>query len=128
MPFYFDESIHPRGEFVLGAYVFGPDPTDRVNAALAAVGLDPDGDEFKSSSKMSEHPEQQLLRRELRNILHETYRYAVIVVPDHERRSLGKEALFGLATICQANSLNQQREPVYFDEGIFSSTRAARQL
>src|SRR5207302_7350854 len=35
---------------------------------------------------------------------------------------------FGLATICQANSLNQQREPVYFDEGIFSSTRAARQL
>ena len=35
MPFfYFDESIHDRGGFVLGAYVYGPDPTHAVDAVL----------------------------------------------------------------------------------------------
>src|SRR6266704_4456952 len=105
MPFYFDESIHPRGGFILGAYVFGPDPTEGVNAALAAVDLDPDRDEFKSSTKMIQHPEQQALRRELQNILHPHYRYAVVVVPYQERESLGTEALSGLAKICRANGL-----------------------
>ncbi len=120
MPFYFDESIHERGDFILGAYVFGPDPTNDGNAALAAVGLDPDRDEFKSSAKMAEHPEQQVLRGELHKILHMTYRYAVVVVPHQERRSLGAEALLGLRKICEANGLTQGREPAYFDKGLFS--------
>jgi hypothetical protein len=128
MPFYFDESIHPRGGFILGAYVFGPDPTNDVNAALAAVGLDPDRDEFKSSTKMTEHPEQQALRRELYNILHLTYHYAVVIVPYKERASLGTEALSGLAKICRANGLTQQRQRAYFDNGIFSSAGRALEL
>jgi hypothetical protein len=128
MPFYFDESIHPRGDFILGAYVFGPDPTDAINAALATVGLDPDRDEFKSSAKMAEHPEQQALRRELQNILQHTYRFGLVVVPHHERASLGRHALLGLDKVCQANDLAHLHERAYFDQGIFSSSRAATEL
>src|SRR2546427_141828 len=128
MPFYFDESIHERGRFILGAYVFGPAPTDDVNRALAAVGLRPDRHEFKSSAKMAEHPEQQALRREFHNMLHMNYRYGVVVVPHCERASLGREALVGLAEICEANRLTRRREAAYFDKGIFSSRRGALHL
>lgn len=128
MPFYFDESIHQRGDFILGAYVSGPDPTDGIKLALAATGLDPHKDEFKSSAKMAEHPEQQQLRRELREILRMSYTYGVVVTPYEARTSLGKEALLGLAKIIRANGLIQSRQTVYFDQGIFSSSHAALRL
>jgi hypothetical protein len=128
MPFYIDESIHRRGDFIIGACVFGPDPTDLINAALTAVGLDPDCDEFKSSAKMTEHPEQQALRRELQNILHRTYRFAVVIVPHQERASLGREILLGLDKVCRANDLAHLHESAYFDKGIFSSAQSAMKL
>src|SRR5262245_22427275 len=102
MPFFFDESIHERGGFVLGAYVYGPDPTVAVDTALRAAGLRPGKDEFKSSAKMSEHPEQQVLRTELRRVLWD-YSCAVVIVPATERHSLGREALLGLDRVCRAN-------------------------
>lgn len=128
MPFYFDESIHARGEFILAATVFGPDPTDAINAALTTVGLDPNRDEFKSSARMSEHPEQQALRRELQNILNQTYRIALVVVPHQDRGSLGREALLGLDKVCRANNLARLHERAYFDKGIFTSAWSAMSL
>jgi len=129
MPFYFDESIHDRrGQFILGAFVFGPDPSAAIRDAITAVGLDPDRDEFKSSTKMSEHPEHQALRAQLHDILQPTYRYGVVVVPARERPSLGREALIGLAKICHANGLTHRREDAYFDAGIFSSARRGLEL
>ncbi len=129
MAFYFDESIHDRrGQFILGAFVYGPDPTEGISDALTAVGLDPDRDEFKSSTKMSEHPEQQALRSRLHGILQGHYHYGVVVVPARERQSLGREALIGLEKICLANGLTQKREDAYFDVGIFPRARRAREL
>lgn len=129
MPFYFDESIHDRrGEFILGAFVFGPDATDAIGEALKAVGLNPDRDEFKSSVKMSEHPEQRDLRTRLHGVLQFAYRCGVVVVPAVERASLGKEALSGLAMICRANGLSERREDAYFDRGIFPSARRGGEL
>lgn len=113
MPFFFDESIHERGGFVLGAYVYGPDPTIAVDAALRAAGLHPGKDEFKSSSKMSEHPEQQILRTELRRVLGWDYSYAVVVVPASERHSLGREALLGLDKVCRANGLHAMPQAAF---------------
>jgi hypothetical protein len=128
MPFYFDESIHDRrGQFITGAFVFGPDPTQTIREALAAVGLDPDRDEFKSSALMAEHPEQQALRGRLHNIL-APYRYGVVVTPAPERSSLGRESLIGLANICVANRLTYNREDVYFDNGIFPSASRGLEL
>jgi hypothetical protein len=131
VPFYFDESIHDqRGQFILGAYVSGPDPTEAISDALTAVGLDPDRDEFKSCAKMSEHPEQQALRGRLRDILQGRwlYRYGVVVVPARERPSFGKEALIGLRKICLANGLTPGGQDAYFDIGIFPSARRGLEL
>jgi hypothetical protein len=126
VPFYFDESIHPRGGFILGAYVFGPDPAPRVTAALRSVGLDPDTDEFKSSARMTERPALQALRGELQQILYPDYRYGVVVTADSDRVALGKEALVGLNKICRANGISS--ETAYFDRGIFTSTTRAEQI
>ena len=129
MPFYFDESIHDnRGEFILGAFVFGVDPTVDVRNAITAVGLDPDKDEFKSSAKMQNHPEQRLLREKLYQVLKLEYRYGVVVVPRTERRRLGEEALRGLVKICRANRLTNRREDAYFDSGIFQSESHGNEL
>lgn len=127
MPFYFDESIHERGGFILGAFVYGPDPADRVHTAIQAVGLEPGRDEYKSSMNMSANPQFQALRRELRRILTWDYRYGVVVLPSEVRSTLGREALIGLAKICRANGLDAERQVAHFDEGIFATvTEAAR--
>ena len=48
--FYFDESIHERAAFILGAFVYSPnDLSAAVAAALSSVGLQAGKDEFKSS-------------------------------------------------------------------------------
>jgi hypothetical protein len=121
MPFYFDESIHERGGFILGAYVYGPDPTVAIDTALRSVGMEPGRDEYKSSAPMTEgsvHPE---LRRELNKILQWTYRYGVVVLPSEERSTLGREALIGLAKICRSNRLDGSPQTAYFDQGIFAT-------
>lgn len=66
---YFDESIHNRAGFILGAYVCGPDADIPVARAIERVGLMSGVDEYKSSSFMREHPEQAVLREALREVL-----------------------------------------------------------
>jgi hypothetical protein len=102
--FYFDESIQERGAFIVGAYVYGPNAEGPVSAALAQVGLQPGVDEFKSSSRMSGHPEQVKLREELQLIVRD-YRVGVLVALLADRASLGQFALQGLDQIAQANRL-----------------------
>jgi hypothetical protein len=70
---YFDESIHQRGGFILGAYIFGPSAESRVSEALDKCGLRPNVDEYKSSMRMADHPEQLALRSELRLVRHGLY-------------------------------------------------------
>ena len=47
--FYFDESIHPRGKFSLGAFVYADSLDGEVASALLQAGLTPRIDEFNSS-------------------------------------------------------------------------------
>jgi hypothetical protein len=126
--FYFDESIHDRGGFIVGAYVYGPDADAQVTAAIDRVGLRPGLDEFKSSSRMDRHPEQVALRDELRKILVE-YRLAVLVTPSADRAALGEEALRGLDQIAQANNLvGGPRLVAALDEGVFDPVGRAAEL
>ena len=119
--FYFDESIHERGGFITGAYVYGPDADATVAAAIHRVGLQPDVDEFKSSVRMSDHPEQVGLRDELRQILRD-YRIGILVIPSADRASMGEEALRGLDQTARANNLAGQVELVAaLDQGLFES-------
>jgi hypothetical protein len=121
---YFDESIHSRGGFILGAYVFGEDAGPAVTEVLRQCGLRPDIDEFKSSARMVEHPEQVAVRRELVAVL-DGYRIGVAVVPSEERASLGLHALRALAQMTVANGPPATRWHAHFDRGVFASAQLA---
>jgi hypothetical protein len=116
--FYFDESIHERAGFILGAYVYSAeDISPLVNDCLISLGLRPGEDEFKSSSLMIEDERQRKLRDMLKQLL-KNVKIGLVVVPSMEREDLGVEALRGLKKISDANGLTSQHQEVYFDEGI----------
>lgn len=124
---YFDESIHDRGGFILGAYVCGADADAAVTDALSAAGLRPGVDEFKSSARMDQHPEQLQVREHLQAALR-AYRIGVLVAPASPRSALGVAALKGLKKIVIANRLEGSALRAYFDEGIFTSAQAGREI
>ncbi len=126
--FYFDESIQDKGAFILGAFAFGADADSTVSEAIAKAGLTPGVDEFKSSTRMSEHPEQVELRDGLRAIIAD-YRVGVLVVPSSDRPSLGTFALQALDQFARSNGLiGRPGLEVFLDQGIFPSTAGALQI
>lgn len=119
--FYFDETIQDRGGFILGAFVYsGVDMTPPVFQALKLVGLRPGEDEFKSSVRMSERPEQIAARTQLRGLF-QKLGVGLVVVPNTERRALGNEAIECLKKILVANGLNDQPHQVFLDNGVVVS-------
>jgi len=119
--FYFDESIHERAGFILGAYVYSPDDlSPSVYAQIKAVGLRPGIDEFKSSTKMDKDPQRQLLRDKIKELLWSAWaKVGLVVIPLQERSHLGEEALRGLEKIIRVNDLRGGKaHQVFFDEGI----------
>jgi hypothetical protein len=124
--FYFDESIHPRGRFTLGAFAYSEDPLDPfVSEALRANGLIPRVDEFKSRMRMDHSPQHKAAREALHSLIREYCRIALVVAPDHPRDLLGREALRGLDKIVRTNRFRSSRHNVFFDEGIFTETNVA---
>src|SRR5205807_6518610 len=85
--FYFDESIHPNGQFALGAFAYAERNLDEIIAgALSECGLTPRFDEFKSGARMDRHPEQKRARKKLRWVVQENCRIGIVVAP-HSPRS-----------------------------------------
>lgn len=122
--FYFDESIHEKGKFIIGAFVYHKeDITPQVFDALAEAGLRPGIDEFKSGARMVARPEQAKAREHLYNLLH-SVRTGVVVIPVTEREKLGDEAIAGLGKILEANQLAAVSHQVFLDQGITVSGAA----
>jgi hypothetical protein len=119
--FFFDESLHRRGGFILGAYVYCPSsPAPAVDEALSASGLTPGIDEYKSGASMLSDVGRRQLREALYDVLHgRRCRIGVMVHPFNERQSLGPEALQGLSFILKKNQLDRRRHRVWLDEGLF---------
>lgn len=116
--FYFDESIHERAGFIVGAFIYKDrDLTPTVFKALAEAGLRPKIDEFKSSSKMTSLPGQLKARDNLRSTLN-TVSTGVVIVPAARRGSLGDEAIAGLGKILKQNELDVVAHEVFVDQGI----------
>jgi len=125
--FYFDESIHEKGGFIIGAFIYHrADITPSVFGALAEAGLRPGIDEFKSSARMAARPEQMKARGRLRGLL-DSVSTGIIVIPSSEREKLGDEAILGLGKILQANNLLAIPHQVFLDHGI-SVTGAALEI
>lgn len=115
--FYFDESIHERANFIIGAFVYSDRSLEsRVENALTGLGLRPGVDEFKSGARMDSEPHQKRLRAVMRNLLMKT-RLGLLVMPVEERTNLGIEAVRALEKIILANKLDGDHT-VYLDQGI----------
>jgi len=123
---YFDESIHDRGGFVLGAFVCGRDVGSRVSDALTQCGLRPGTDEFKSSARMDREAKQVKLREHLKELLRD-YRIGVVVAPTG-RDTFGLAAMEGISKIIRLNRLERFDLSAFFDQGVFSSSEAGKEL
>jgi hypothetical protein len=124
--FYFDESIHVLGEFIVGVFVYTNRNIDSdIDKALTLACLEPGIEEFKSGAPMKSRPELQTLRDEMFVVLRENCRIGIVVTPIDERAQLGAIALQGLEKILVANDLLESAHDVFFDESIWPSERQA---
>jgi hypothetical protein len=123
--FCFDESIHPRAEFALGAFAYSEAPLDGlVSDALRESGLTPGVEEFKSGARMDRELRQANARNLLQGIFRANCRLGVVVSPDSPREVLGTEALRALKKILATCRFRSEAHDVYFDAGIFSNRSA----
>lgn len=116
---FFDESLHRRGDFVLGAFVVADGDLDRrLRTAIRSVELTPGVDEYKSRHPHGSDPRYANLREELYRIV-SGCQMGLMVAPYDKRSALGEEAMRALAYLDREN---QFVRPVtaYFDEGLFS--------
>lgn len=124
---FFDDSKHPARGFSLGVFVYSAhDPSDAVREAIVDQGLDPGVDEFKSSSRMDQNPQQLALRESLGCIIRETCRLGVMVVP--QETELGPQAFYLLEKMLSHEELATGTHEVFFDEGFFRSVAKADEI
>jgi hypothetical protein len=124
--FYFDESIHPKGKFSLGAFVYSERALDDpVAQALQECGLKPCVEEFKSRARMDHDPRQSHARELLQSVMRTHSRIGIIVAPHDPRELLGFEAFKGLKKVISTNTFESGSHCLYFDKGIFTSATTA---
>jgi len=125
--FYFDESIHPRGKFALGSFVYSETSLDSwVSNALMEGGLIPRVDEFKSGAYMDRNPKQARARELLKEVISKQCGIGVVVAPDSPRELLGVEAPLGLTKILSTIKFRSKTHEVFFDKGIFEGETDGR--
>jgi hypothetical protein len=118
--FYFDESIHPAAGFVLGAMVGSrEDQNPEVARVLAASGLRPSLDEYKSSIRMRDNPTMRTVRdRFLQELIRPSCRIGVVVAPVDHRFELGLDAMRGLQKILTSSGIEKAGHTIFLDQGL----------
>ena len=120
--FYFDESVHSRAHFALGAFAYSEVALDNAVAdALQSVGLRPGVDEFGSGFRMDREPVQAQARNLLKRVIRDHCRIELVIASEKSRPTLGNEALLGLDKILATNQFASDSHEVFFDEGIYAS-------
>jgi hypothetical protein len=128
---YIDESIHETLGFVALAYVFAAeDLNDSVAAALAASGIDPEREEFKSGARMVDNLRMRTARDALLDVINKRTAVAVVFAPRHPffLPPLGKQCLQALQSVLIRNAIQPHGLEIHIDQGIFASPREAEQL
>ena len=124
---YLDDSKHHRFDFSLGAFVIcEADPTEYVSSVFREFGFDPAEFEYKSSAKMVSDEGLRNLRTALKSFIGTQCKIAVCVVNGDKR--LGPAALQLLSGALSHPKLIGQTHKVFFDQGMFSSVKAASEL
>ena len=124
---YFDDSKHHPWGFSLGALVFcDNDPTQAIARIIRRNGSDPDKFEFKSSRPMAGNSSLQIMRSELNKFIQSSCRIAICVV--FGDKNIGPVGLRLLGRAISHRTLVGQEHVVHFDQGLFSSIKAASRL
>ncbi|WP_319825823.1 DUF3800 domain-containing protein [Thalassovita sp.] len=122
-----DDSKHHRFGFSLAAFVIcDAEPTELVSAIFQRLGFDPAQFEYKSSAKMAGDAQLQALRDALKSFIGRQCKIAVCVVNGDKR--LGPAALRLLKSALSHPRLEDHSHKVFFDEGLFKSSKAAAGL
>ena len=125
--FYLDDSKHHARGFSLAAFaICATDPQVELTSLLTKSGFDPSHYEFKSSTLMKDNPKMQSLREDLKLFIRRNCKIAVCVVEGD--KNIGPASLNLLQKTLTHKSLKRQRHEVYFDEGLFSSSRVAEEI
>lgn len=125
--FYFDDSKHHTWGVSIGAFViFDHDPQADILRMTNALGFDPDTFEFKSSSIMKGNADVQNLRVAFRDYVRSRGQIALCIT-DLDKR-IGPAGLDLLGKAILHPWLQSDDHVVFFDEGLFSSSAAARDL
>src|SRR6267154_472279 len=127
--FYFDESIHPQANCILGAFAYSETALDGYVAdALQRSGLKPGVEEFKSGFRMDRQPAQVKARKLLKCVTQDHCRIGLVIAPEASRQTLGKEALLGLNKILTTNQFKSDSHDVFFDEGVIFTSPATDEI
>lgn len=125
--FYFDESVHPDANFILGAFAYSESALEApVAEALLQSGLEPRVDEFKSGARMCDSPAQVEARGRLTCVIQDRCRIGLVIVPGACRPTLGNYALQGLSKILTTNRFKSNAHEAFFDRGIFQSVESGK--
>lgn len=125
--FYFDESIHDRGNFIIGCFIYSrKNLSTLISEALTKYGYNPRLEEFKSSVNYSKEPGMIKVRDELKNLISNT-KIGLVIIPRNQRDNLGFEGIKALKQFIDTNIIEEKLE-IFFDQGIFSNQENARKL
>lgn len=115
---YFDESIHDRGGFILGACVCSTlDLSPMVHNLWSSLELDPTRFEYKSSAPKFENPAGQDHRTLIHGLLWDS-RVGLTVCPISDRRNLGVHAVELAKQVIATQSIGPSPHILYLDENI----------
>jgi hypothetical protein len=124
---FLDDSKHHLFEFSLAAFMIcDADPTEDVSLIFQDHGYDPSSFEFKSSAKMQDDLGLQRLRAALKGYIGRSCKIAVCIVNGDKK--LGPAALKLLHSALEHPKLEGNHHEVFFDEGLFQSTRTAETM
>jgi len=115
---YFDESIHDRAGFILGAMVYSSrDLTPIVHSLWSSLGLDPTRFEYKSSTPKAGNPDAQRHRANIHSLIHET-QFGLLVCPNTDRRILGLHAMALAYQLVTSGRFDMGPQILHLDENI----------
>jgi hypothetical protein len=125
---YYDESIRDQGKFIIGALVISSiNLTTEVQKAWLNLGLNPEVDEYKSSTAKRDNCISKKQRDVLRELLIHT-RLGLVICSTERRSFLGEGCAKLFFQLFEKNMLEPGEHKVYIDQNIKIKNNLREQL
>ncbi|HEY6529977.1 MAG TPA: hypothetical protein VIZ65_14910 [Cellvibrionaceae bacterium] len=125
---YFDESIRDNGKFIIGALVISEENlSTQIRAEWERMGLNPNDDEYKSSTIKFDNEISVKQREFIKSLLHSS-KLALVVLPSHDRKELGNYCASLVLQLLNTKKLLGNAHSLYIDENVFMSRNVQLKL